>query len=130
MDYEVDFQEAVAGVLTLLAQRGKKPTEYSSPNGGVIEGWTVSRDGGEEVEERGRPVKDSWWYRSTTLWERKLILCTDGTFAEYNRVVFEDIETAPTVTETVRPLEMASLVGSKGKPFSEIKGKVERLPYA
>src|SRR5688572_29187123 len=103
---------------------GKKaPTTYTADDGTAIQGWSIETISSWDKEEHfsRNSFREVWG-------STERILTTDGQFYRYyeNR---EERETGLKHDKCLYIQESRDLVGSKGKPFSELKGKLERLPW-
>ena len=126
MDLEEDFWNTVAEVVDALNRRGKETHAWSADNGQAVEGWSVESYL-RGAETRGQPGR-GWWEETWGRWER--ILSTDGQFWDYQFDGYEGSDHSGTqLTHSLRPVPGEHLVGTKGKPFAEMKARLERLPY-
>lgn len=126
MDYEESFLTTVKSTIDALRRKDRKPREWEDDEGRKVEGWEYeSRPYSNEVPPTptSRYWRESWG--STTS-----ILATDGSFWSFSHSSEQTSERPEThVTVLLSPVSLSFLVGRRGKPFSEVKAKIERLPY-
>ena len=128
MDYEEDFLQTVKETLAILRRRGKETRTWSDDRGGSVTGWVFDYQGySDEILPNSQEGQNFW---QETWGHRVVILATDGSFWRYS---FDGEESATypegRIKEDISSLKTSYFVGDKGKPFSEAKEKLERLPY-
>lgn len=121
MDPYEDLQNTACEVAKALAGK-TAPTTYTADNGQTIQGWSVESSSYSNDQVFSRQSFVERWGT------HRLILATDGQLYEYLHDQ-EERETGKTERKSIYPKDQRELVGSKGKPFSEIKAKLERLPW-
>lgn len=69
----------------------------------------------------------TWWRES---WGNSYrILAKDGSFYKYSFSAVDEKDKEPERSTSVQPIPYSYFVGNKGKPFSEAKAQIERMPY-
>lgn len=125
MDLEQDFLNTAAETVAALKWRNNPPRTWTSDDGRTIHGWQFDGTSyGPDV--KGNPGR-GWWRESwgSTSW----ILTVDGEFWEHSFSGQDEEGKETELLNGLRPMPQGYLVGSSGKPFSKIKGQIERLPY-
>jgi hypothetical protein len=127
-----ELQAKAREIAQMLSNGQKPPTTYTGDDGTVIQGWCIESSSQPDAGDRRFSNAIGDWEE---VWgTRELILTTDGKLYEYDdhsheygagRSGGERIDRSKRLKERTPSL----LVGSRGKPFSEIKGKLERLPW-
>lgn len=126
MDYEGDF---IATAKEIAAQCWNKRAseEHTLEDGTKIQGWNVGAPWSTDYNIEKSSPGLTWWRES---WGNSYrILAKDGTFYEYFFSAVDEKDKEPERSTSVRPISCSRFVGSKGKPFSEAKAQLERLPY-
>jgi hypothetical protein len=125
VDAEEQFLKLVKETVSTLARKGKKPREWKSDDGQVVRGWSVKR-WDQEATTEGNPARG--WWRET--WGNGCTILSDrGEFWEYAFHGTDEANKSTELTSSLRRTPGAHLVGARGKPFSELTGMLERLPY-
>lgn len=125
MDAEEQFRVTVKETVAALLRKGKDTREWTSDDGTVISGWSVeSWSHGAEV--KGDPGRG--WWRET--WGNGCrILSKEGEFWEYSFGSTDEMNKSTVLSYYLRRTPDSYLVGTKGKPFSEMTEFLERMPY-
>lgn len=122
MDPYQDLMNTARETAQALADK-KTPATYTADDGTEIQGWLVETTSSWDKEEHfsRNSFREVWG-------SNRLILTTDGQFYDYyeNR---EERETGLKHDRCLYLQQSRDLVGSKGKPFSSLKSKLERLPW-
>lgn len=117
MDYEKDFWETVRATIEMMKQRKTGRQTFKSSSGQIVHGWLVERyaENTDGKGPGGSPLER---------WHNELLLGDDAQFYWYSVEWshWEGEKTTLSVTDY-------GLVGDSGKPFSQMKEKIERLPY-
>ncbi|MEV8377150.1 hypothetical protein AB0P21_30695 [Kribbella sp. NPDC056861] len=125
MDYQEDFESAVRDAVASCVKRNRQTRDWKDDQGNSATGWSVEQESwGPNIE--GNPG-GGWWRER---WgNREFILAVDGKIW-YSQFNGEDSSASPSYQGTRMELVPESwLVGNKGKPYSEWKAKIERMPY-
>jgi hypothetical protein len=125
MDYEDEFKAAAADAVVACRSRGKATRTWTGDKGNKVTGWELMYESwGPDVE--GAPGQ-GWWRER---WgNRTHILAMDGTFWYHQFNGEESSGRDRYMGTALEPMPGSWLVGDKGKPYSEWKAKIERLPY-
>ena len=122
MDYEADFKNTIQETIAAMRSRSKNMVSPTA-NGVTYTGWVV--DSRSKNSEKGSYPgwREEYWESA------QLLLLPDGTFKEVGSWNSEDSQGKKDGSEFVYDRDLNHFVGNKGKPFSEWKAKLERLPY-
>jgi hypothetical protein len=125
MDAEEQFLIIVKETVAALVRKGKGTKEWKSDDGHIIRGWSVKR-WDRAMETEGNPARG--WWRET--WGNGCtILTKECEFWEYSFDGTDEKDKGSIISQSLRKTPGPYLVGTKGKPFSEITGILERMPY-
>lgn len=125
MDLEEQFRKTVRDTVSALKRKGKQTQEWKSDDGRIVRGWSIRR-WDQEAKTDGNPGRG--WWRET--WGHGCTLLSDqGEFWEYSFHGADEAGKSTVLSHGLRRTPDSYLVGSRGKPFSELTSKLERLPY-
>jgi hypothetical protein len=125
VDAEEQFLKVAKETVSALVRKGKETQEWKSDDGRVIKGWSV-KSWHREIKTEGNPAHG--WWRET--WGNGCTILSDqGEFWEYSFDGTDEANKSTILTNTFRRTPNSYLVGAKGKPFSEMTGILERMPY-
>jgi hypothetical protein len=125
MDAEERFWATAKETLAALIRKNKPLREWTSDDGRVIKGWQV-KSWDRPAKTEGSPGR-GWWRES---WGNGCTILSDhGDFWEYSFDATDEQNKSTELTHYLRETPGPYLVGSRGKPFSEMTELLERLPY-
>lgn len=131
MDPYQDLLNTAREAAKALASK-KVPDTYTGDDGTTVKGWVIESspqpDSGDTFFSRAPGDFEDIWG------DRKLVLTDDGKIYEFSEHYHQygEARRGGARTDHTKRLEervQSLLVGSRGKPFSEMKSKLERLPW-